>query len=439
MAEQEDGISPLGAGAGRTTFGETDTETTGEVAAERLRDALVDQLREQGAVRSERVEAALRAVPRHLFVPRVPVQKAYADEVVPTKHDDAGESISAASQPSVVAVMLEQLEVEPGQRVLEIGAGTGYNAALLAHLTGDSGRVTTIDVDDDLVADARRNLAATGVDNVDVLLGDGALGHPDGAPYDRIVATVGAYDLPLPWLEQLAPDGRLVVPLRLRGGVSRSVMFEYDGGRWRSRTSAMCGFMPLRNGVADDPQRTVSLTADEAVTFTAHQEQTVDATALSGVLSRPCVEAWTGVPFKKMETFEWMYLWLTCTMDNVLSRMTVERSAIDSGLVKTRFRWGSMATFDKGDFAYITFRPIEGDTDADDTEQMYDIGVMGHGSGGADLAGKVADQIRIWDRDFRSRSVEFEVQPADTREPVKQVPGRFTFDRPQTRLIISWV
>jgi protein-L-isoaspartate(D-aspartate) O-methyltransferase len=190
------------------------TEKSDARLAESLRHTLADQLREQGAVHTDRVDAAVRAVPRHLFVPGVPLHEAYTDDIVRTKHDDDGVAISAASQPRIVALMLEQLEVEPGHRVLEIGAGTGYNAALLAHLVGDHGRVTTIDVDDDIVAGARTALAASGYTNINVVLGDGALGNPDGASFDRVIATVGAWDVPPAWLAQMTPDGRLVVPLR---------------------------------------------------------------------------------------------------------------------------------------------------------------------------------------------------------------------------------
>lgn len=104
--------------------------------------------------------------------------------------------------------------------MLEIGAGTGYNAALLVHLTGPRGGVTTIDMDSDIVSQARERLARAEVGNVEVVLGDGALGYPAGAPFDRIVATVGVYSIPDAWLTQLAPQGILVVPARIRASVS---------------------------------------------------------------------------------------------------------------------------------------------------------------------------------------------------------------------------
>jgi protein-L-isoaspartate(D-aspartate) O-methyltransferase len=185
---------------------------------------------------------------------------AYADDIVRTKYDAEGVTISAASQPGIVAMMLDQLGVRPGHRVLEVGAGTGYNAALLAHLTGGQGTVITIDVDADIVDAARAHLGAAGYREVHVVLGDGALGYLAGGPYDRVVATVGARDVPLAWQDQVAPGGRLVVPMRLRGSVSRSVVFERCDEHWRATDSQMCSFMPLRGGIADDPHRVLALT-----------------------------------------------------------------------------------------------------------------------------------------------------------------------------------
>ena len=434
MGTSDSAASAHGASIGSTSFGAVNTDMTEETStpAERLRNRLADHLIEQGRIHTARVEEAVRAVPRHAFVPGVSLEDAYADQAVYTKHD--GEvSISAASQPTVVALMLEQLQVEPGHKVLELGAGTGYNAGLLAYLVGESGHVTTIDVDDDIVDGAQSGLAAAGIENVTVILGDGALGYADGAPYDRIIATVGAHGVPEAWLEQLAPDGRLVVPLRLRGSVSRSITFEHRDGAWHSIGSEMNTFMPLR-GIADDARRMVPLTSDGSVTLQTNREQAVDPAALAGVLDQPRAEAWTGVMFRGPESAEWMELWLTCTMPSGLSRMPAEKAAIDSGLVKAPYP-SSTAVFEKGDLAYLTRRPAA--ERAADGAPLHEFGVIGHGPGGDELAGRVVKAIRTWDRDYRSRAVQFAIQPLDA-EPIEQRPGRFSFDTAINRIVVEW-
>lgn len=234
---------------------DTTTDPAGAATAEQLRSELVDRLVRADRIRTTRIKTAMATVPRHLFVPAASLDAAYAESTVDIKQDSAGTSISCASEPGVVAMMLEQLQPEPGDKVLELGAGTGYNAGLLAYLVGDRGHVTTVDVDDDLVDGARDHLAAAGFGNVTVLRADGALGHPDGAPYDRIIAAAGAYGIPRGWLDQLAPGGRLLVPQRLRGSVCRSIAYEHRDGAWVSVSSRMNTFMPLRAGIAADDRR----------------------------------------------------------------------------------------------------------------------------------------------------------------------------------------
>jgi protein-L-isoaspartate(D-aspartate) O-methyltransferase len=215
--------------------------------AEALRAGLVDVLRSQGALSSDRVADAFRVVPRHVFVPDVPIEVAYADDVVLMKRDDEGVAISSVSQPAIVAVMLEQAGIEPGHRVLEIGSG-GYNAALLSELAGESGEVTTIDIDPEVTERASVTLRAAGYDKVRVARTDGVEGWDAGAPYDRIVVTVTAGDIAPAWIDQLAPGGRIVVPLRIRGQtrslapVKCELRIRVDAGRGRrSRTGGVGG------------------------------------------------------------------------------------------------------------------------------------------------------------------------------------------------------
>lgn len=404
-------------------------ENNSAVSADELRDALTDRLCAENAIRTASVKAAIQRTPRHLFLPGVELDQAYADNPVYTKTDAAGASISAASQPRIVAMMLEQLDAHPGERILEIGAGTGYNAALMAAIVGKAGHVTTIDVDADLVDSARDHLAAAGVDNVTAICGDGALGDPSGAPYDRIIATVGAWETPTAWLRQLAPGGRLVVPLRLRGAASRSIVFERDGNGWRSRSSELAVFMPLR-GIGDDARRTVTLAED--VTLQVHKDQTVDP-ALPGVLDSDRHEVWTGVVFPPMVPYEWMDLWLACTLDNALMRMNTQTTAVDRGQVTPMFPWGSMATARGRDLGYLTVRPAP---PAAEGGKLYEVGVIGHGPAGATLAEHVAERVRTWDQDYRARSIRFEI--LDTPTTADPAAGRFVLARPHHPITVIW-
>jgi protein-L-isoaspartate(D-aspartate) O-methyltransferase len=118
-----------------------------------LRNVLVDKLKEMGCIRSPGVEEAFRIIPRHLFVPGVDLDKVYSDNSIPTKYID-GKLVSSSSQPAIMAIMLEQLGLQPGHRVLEIGAGTGFNAGLMQHMVGNSGMVVTVDIDKDIVDSA---------------------------------------------------------------------------------------------------------------------------------------------------------------------------------------------------------------------------------------------------------------------------------------------
>jgi protein-L-isoaspartate(D-aspartate) O-methyltransferase len=207
---------------------------------------MVDALVADGAVQSQNVEKAFRAVERHRFLPGASLDSVYGGQAVPIKRDDRGLSISSSSEPAIMAAMLEQLAVGPGHRVLEIGTGSGYNAALLAELAGDTGEVTSIDLENDLVERASRMLAAAGYPQVATLAGDGWEGVVERAPFDRIEVTVGVWDLSPRWVEQLTDEGLLVVPLWLRAGFEASIAFRKRDDRLVSDSVEHCGFMRLR-------------------------------------------------------------------------------------------------------------------------------------------------------------------------------------------------
>lgn len=217
-----------------------------------LRALLIDQLRLNDVLHDAEVERAMRIVPRHLFLPEFPARDAYADIAVPT-HWQGNLAVSSASQPAMVAIMLEQLAVGRGMRVLEVGAGTGYNAALLAELVGPTGSVTTLDIDIDIVEEAVEHLAAAGYTHVETIATDGAIGWPAGAPYDRIILSVGASDITPAWFSQLADGGIILLPLWL-GGVEASVAFRKRGDMLESESLSLCGFMRLRGQEASEEQ-----------------------------------------------------------------------------------------------------------------------------------------------------------------------------------------
>ena len=211
-----------------------------------LRAQMVDGLKERGALADVRVEEALRSVPRHRFLPGVELADAYADRAVVVKRAASGTPLSSASQPAMVAAMLEALRVSQGQRVLEVGAGTGYNAALLGTLVRPGGDVVTVELEADLAERAAAALDDTGAERVQVVRGDGADGFPAGAPYDRVIVTAGAAAVSTAWAEQLVDGGRLVVPVVDADGVGSVLVLDKVGPELVRRGEIPCGFLPLR-------------------------------------------------------------------------------------------------------------------------------------------------------------------------------------------------
>ena len=224
-----------------------------DAEAQESNERLVSQLETSGVLRDPAIGVAFRAVLRHHFLPGLPLEEVYEDVAILTKMSAAGLPVSSSSQPAIMSVMLHQLQLQAGHRVLEIGAGTGYNAALIAHLVGSRGHVVTLDIDEELCSQARKNLAKAGVDGVEVVQGDGAAGWSAAAPYDRIILTVSTTDLAPVWLEQLLEEGVLVAPLALAGPVQQSVAFVRRGRALESREISCCGFMPLRGQMAPPP------------------------------------------------------------------------------------------------------------------------------------------------------------------------------------------
>ncbi|MDQ1294992.1 MAG: protein-L-isoaspartate(D-aspartate) O-methyltransferase [Actinomycetota bacterium] len=389
---------------------------------------MVEELRPWIPNLSDRVDAAMRAVPRHLFLPDVPLERAYGLDPVVTHRDADGVPISSASGTATVAGMLQQLDVRTGHRVLEIGAGTGYNAALLARLVGPSGSVTTIEYDEVVAAEAEEALS-TLCGNVTVVHGDGMLGAPEGGLFDRIVVTAGAWDIPRAWWEQLADDGVLVVPLRILG-LTRTVVFEQVGACLCSRSVAEDGFMPMRGAGAVHEQN-IPLGVGPDLVIRIDDDRPTDASALHGALDHPVAVSWSGVSAPWGWT-EHLDFWLAA-LDG-FCRCLISREAVDAGrLTAPKELWGSMGVVEDGTLAYLTTRTRSG---GDPELPKYEIGACGYGSQGTDLAGRLAERVRAWDREGGAHlGVKVEAYPIDAA-PVPASEVLLAADKHDSRILV---
>ena len=231
------GVPPAGA---------ADTAARDEAIQAQRRQALVAELRRQGQTHAredglrpfdDRVLAAIGRVPRHRLVPSGVRRLAYANQPLPIGHEQT------ISQPYIVALMTDLLRPEPGHRVLEVGTGSGYQAAVLAELVE---RVYTIEIVEPLARRAARDLRELGYENIEVRAGDGYLGWPEQAPFDGIIVTAAAPEIPPPLIEQLKPGGRLVMPVGPVGAIQSLILVEKrPDGRLRERRIIPVRFVPL--------------------------------------------------------------------------------------------------------------------------------------------------------------------------------------------------
>jgi protein-L-isoaspartate(D-aspartate) O-methyltransferase len=213
---------------------------------------------------SEATKQAYLAIPRHRFVQRYRewgtkewnvvntenlaqhIAMLYADRALILFGNDDQNLLSTISQPSLVLRMVDLLELKVGDRVLELGAGSGWSAALMGGIVGAKGHVVSLEIIPELAQNAAENIASMGIANVQILSGDGAQGCNDSAPYDRVVFTAGTFDLPYYFYEQLRDQGLLLVVIKTEGGGDHLFLLRKTEDHFESLWSAPCGFVQLR-------------------------------------------------------------------------------------------------------------------------------------------------------------------------------------------------
>lgn len=196
-------------------------------------DDLIVRMKESGYLKSKNLEKVLREVPRHFFIPEDIIDMSYRDVPLSIGH---GQTIS---QPSTVVIMTENLDVKEGQKILEIGTGSGWQAALLSKLVGNKGFVYTVERIHELIVFSRRNLKKLKIKNVKIFEGDGSLGLKKNSPYERIIVTAACPEVPKPLLDQLKTNGRMIIPV---GSYGRQEMFVVVKRRNKIEKKSIGGF-----------------------------------------------------------------------------------------------------------------------------------------------------------------------------------------------------
>lgn len=391
-----------------------------------LRTKMVDDLLAEGTIVSPRIEAAMRKVPRESFAPGVDLEEVYQlFNGVVTKRDETGTSVSSVSAPQVQAHMLEQAAITEGMRILEIGSG-GYNAALLAELVGPSGQVTTVDIDADITDRTSRVLDEIGYSWINVVLADAESGVAEYAPYDRILVTVGAWDIPPAWVEQLVPSGLLIVPLQVRG-LSRTIAFEKADGYLVSRSARLFGFVSIQGAGAH--QSKLLIMRGGEVTLRFDDDFPIDPADLNGVFDTPRVEVWSGATIGRFELWAGTQMWMATALPG-FGRVVLDKKLSTGLITPPGSHSAAMAVVDGGNLAYITTRSTP-------DESQVEFGVHAFGPEATALAEAVAAQLQIWARDHRNGpGPQFHVHPANTADDL--LPEGRVVNKKHSRITISW-
>ncbi|MBL8146327.1 MAG: hypothetical protein JNL34_08075 [Anaerolineae bacterium] len=337
---------------------------------------LVEAMRSRGGALDPHVLDAFLAIPRAAFLPGVPLERVYQDEAIVIRRETSGSVVSTSSQPGMMALMIDQLRLHKGHNVLEIGAGSGYNAAIMQWLVEPGGRVTTIEYDSQLAEQARDALQRIQMNRVTVVEGDGAAGYAPRATYDRILATAGIWDVPRIWVKQLRPRGLIVAPIWFAGGqYSAAFQLQPDGTLYSER-NLPCGFVHLR-GVAAGPEVDVQVGGGSLMISSGHLDR-VDSVALHMLLDADAQDGRLGLTLKRGDvTFSLApFLAMNLPDDNVFALYSVLTDQQPFGLDGPGF-----AVIGKGSACFV---PAEGQGRA----TVF---------GGADALLTAQDAVSAWD------------------------------------------
>jgi protein-L-isoaspartate(D-aspartate) O-methyltransferase len=417
---------------------------------------LIAELSGSGRAASPAVVAAFRAVPRHLFLPEMPPAAAYQDEAFVIKQDADGLPVSSSSQPAIMAIMLEQLGLEPGHRVLEIGTGSGFNAALIAHIVGDPAAVVSIDIDAEVACQAHRNLITAGYGGVQVSCGDGGFGVPAHAPYDRIIVTAGAWSLAPAWLDQLAPGGRIVLPLSVRG-IQLSVAFDHVAGHWAGVSAHRCGFIRMAGALAG-PEAFVPVGPQPGWHVQADDGRDFDARGLYQALTGPPTDVPAALTVSGLVVLADADLWLTLTQPRLI-RLTLLDTRTGQRRRPPLMPLGALAAAGpdtapdvlaaaalipaaapaaaSGAESERSGRPIGGNHDISQNGPPG-VAVRGYGPGGPALAERLAERAQAWHDLGRPGTADLSLQAFPRGAEMIVSAGQVILDRGPLRLAVGW-
>lgn len=410
-----------------------------------LRAKLVGELSAIGVLDSPSLTEAFATVPRHVFLPHVPLEQVYANRSHDLKRD--GDALTSSSTPpSMMAIMLAQLDVRRGDHVLEIGTGSGYNAAMLSHLAGPDGHVTTIEFESDLAESARAALDAAGHARTDVVCGDGRHGWTPHAPYDRVIATTCLNDIPAPLWDQLAPSGKLVVPLALRQ-TQTAIAFEKRGTLLSSLSSTCCSFVHVRASGAWPIDRR-ELDGLPGATLEACPESRVDADAVLAALFEPTRDCGTGVHLSVGEFLFGLRLWLELELPGyfeiaaaatalgslLVPRLVTLGNTVSTGFVQDAERSLAALVLPKGEEVSLAHANDVGTTTA-----VFEFQVRQFGDRES-AAKRLLDSVQAWDRAGRPfRGISSALKVTAHRLPADSAAtARLVLDRTETRFLVDW-